>query len=52
LDTDRTSVATMDLGTAIQAVQRTNDGAILVPFAVVSLGKPLWSGKRWHWYRR
>jgi hypothetical protein len=52
LDTDRTSVATMDLGTAIQAMQRTNDGAILVPFAVMSLGKPLWSGKRWHWYRR
>jgi len=52
LDTERTSVATMDLGTAIQAMQRTNDGAILVPFAVMSLGKPLWSGKRWHWYRR
>ena len=52
LDTDRTSVATMDLGTAIQAMQRTEDGAILAPFAVVSLGKPLWSGKKWHLYRR
>lgn len=52
LDTDRTLVATMDLGAAIQAMQRINDGAILVPFAVMSLGKPLWSGKRWHWYRR
>jgi hypothetical protein len=47
----RASFATMNLDAAIQAMHRTEDAAILVPFAVVSLGKPLWSGKRWHWYR-
>jgi hypothetical protein len=47
----RASLATMDLDAAIQAMHRTEDAAILVPFAVMSLGRPLWSGKRWHWYR-
>jgi 4-amino-4-deoxy-L-arabinose transferase-like glycosyltransferase len=48
----RTSLATMDLDAAIEAMQRTGDAAILAPFAVASLGKPLWSGERWHWYKR
>ncbi len=48
----RISHATMDLVTAIRTMQRTDDAAILAPSAVASLGRPLWSGERWHWYRR
>ncbi|MGD0126397.1 MAG: phospholipid carrier-dependent glycosyltransferase [Terriglobia bacterium] len=48
----RVSLATLDLAAAIQAIQNTGNAAILVPFAVASLGKPLWSGARWRWYRR
>jgi hypothetical protein len=48
----RTTLASMNLRAAIDAMQRTSDAAILAPFAIASLGKPLWSGERWHWYKR
>jgi len=47
----RISAATMTRDAAIQAMQRTGDAAILLPFAVTSLGRPLWSGEKWRWYR-
>lgn len=47
----RISIATMTCAAAIQAMQHTGDAAILVPFAVTSLGTPHWSGEKWRWYR-
>jgi hypothetical protein len=51
LNTKRMSVATMDFDGALEAMRRTPGAAILVPFAVNSLGTPLWSGGRWYWYK-